>query len=321
MKSSTYLEILKRKNECIIKELSKTITHIFKDEELDETEKFTQFLDIVEQSLEKDSFLGSSSDFHNLCVECARKNREDISCRFLEKGLEKYPKSFDLLADYLQYGSEYGEAEKCKKCHESLMNIPKENWTWRAFYFLIEYLLEEREKGADYLGYKEELLDLADKFCRYIPDDENGYVVKASIYEKYNDKVSAIAVLEEAANNFAKAPKALLRLADGYFQQGRLKDALQAVKRCERDSIELQVGVNQGYLYYLDGICQVSLLLKDMEENSELDREAISCKTLPIYESFRIAKLSIGEDASNMLAELKFMIKMVEIKTKTEYPY
>lgn len=60
----------------------------------------------LEQLLRQPQISGSADAWHNLCVVLAQCDLYNLACITLERGLDFYPKSVDLLADYLQYGME-----------------------------------------------------------------------------------------------------------------------------------------------------------------------------------------------------------------------
>lgn len=105
MKGNTYLNVLELKRGCNMVEMHSAIMDIFADTEMDEGKQIELFYKIVDKSLQKEEFIGTSMDFHNVGVECARRNAEDLACDYLECGLNKYPTSVDLLADYIKYGT------------------------------------------------------------------------------------------------------------------------------------------------------------------------------------------------------------------------
>lgn len=320
MKASTYLSILELRNGCSMEELHHVIIDDSSYDGNDEDKRAEQFYEIVNSALKKDIFMGTSADFHNVSVECARRNVEDIACDYLERGLYKYPTSVDLLADYIKYGVACDRIEDCRRYYDALNQISKDNWNWRAFRFSIDYLMMEMEKDNNGNEMKQKMLALASEFRQYIPDDENGFLVQAEIHNKFNERDLEIAILEEAIAKIPKAPKSLLKLADIYYSQGRLEETLNALHRCELDSLEAQMGVSQGYLYYLDGLCQTNILLRELTEGNQMERDIIREKVLGIYDNLKIAKKSL-KDSFVLQTEWKFLVSMLEVKTKIEYPY
>ncbi len=325
MKSGTYLNILEQRDSCNVEELHRVILDVYKEKKYDEDgnieedNQIVQLYEVVNSALKKNKFIGTSADFHNLSVECARRNAEEVACDFLERGLDKYPISVDLLADYIKYGVVCNRIENCRRYYSTLDRIPKSNWNWRAFRFSIDYLMVEMEREICGSEIKQTMLSLAEEFRRYIPDDENGYLVQAEVHSRFNEKELEIAILEEAVAKLPRASKSLLRLADIYYMQGRVEEALSSLCRCELDSLEPQMGVSQGYLYYLDGLCQSNILLRELD-NVQIERDAIREKELKIYDSLKIAKKSL-DHSFNLQNEWKFLVNMLEVKTKVEYRY
>lgn len=321
MKGNTYLNVLELRRGCNVEELHQVIMEIFADIDVDEGKQLEQLYKIADSSLQKDEFIGTSSDFHNVGVECARRNAEDIACDYLERGLKKYPSSVDLLADYIKYGTVCDRPDKCREYYNILAGISKNNWNWRAFRFSIDYLMTELEKGNYGDEIKKEMLTLADEFRQYIPNDENGYLAQAEIHNKFNERELEISILEEAIAKIAKAPKSLLRLADIYYSSGRLEETLNLLHRCEWDSLEPQMGVSQGYIYYLDGLCQSNILMRELAEENQIERDLLRKKVTEIYDNLRIARKSMENEHYNLRKEWKFLVTLLEAKTKIDYPY
>lgn len=320
MKGNTYLNVLELRRGCNMEELHHVVMDVFADTEMDESKKVELFYKIANGALQKEEFIGTSTDFHNVSVECARRNAEELACDFLERGLNKYPTSVDLLADYIKYGIVCNRLDKCEEYYNILIGISKKIWNWRAFRFSIDYLMTELEKGNCGDEIKQAMLALASEFRQYLPHDENGYLAQAEIHNIFNERELEISVLEEAIAKITRAPKSLLRLADIYYSDGRLEETLNLLHRCERDSLEPQMGVSQGYLYYLDGLCQSNILMKELDKR-EVDREVIRDKVMEIYNNLRIAWKILKDEHNNLLNEWKFLVALLETKTRIEYPY
>ena len=103
----------------------------------------------LEQLLRQPQISGSADAWHNLCVVLAQCDLYNLACITLERGLDFYPKSVDLLADYLQYGMECGQGERCKAVCKTLVKIPKFFWTWRGYRFLIGYETQLSLSGSE----------------------------------------------------------------------------------------------------------------------------------------------------------------------------
>lgn len=321
MKGNTYLNVLELKHGCNMDEIHHVIMDVFSDKEMDEGKQIELLYTIAERSLKKEEFIGTSTDFHNVSVECARRNAEDLACDYLERGLSRYPKSVDLLADYIKYGTVCDRLEKCREYYNVLVGISKSNWNWRAFRFSIDYLMTELERGNNGDEIKKLVLALSGEFRQYLPHDENGYLVQAELHNKFNERELEISILEEAIAKIVKAPKSLLRLADIYYSEGELEKALDLIHRCERDSLEPQAGVNQGYLYYLDGLCQSNILINEMNKEDQVEIEVFRSKVIEIYDNMKIARKILKDEHSSLLDEWKFLITLLETKTRIEYPY
>jgi hypothetical protein len=76
------------------------------DDELincNEYKYYSAIYKVVNTFLEQSRFIGVADDFHNLAVEFANNEEQDVACRILEIGIKCFPDNVDLLADYLAY--------------------------------------------------------------------------------------------------------------------------------------------------------------------------------------------------------------------------
>lgn len=181
--------------------------------------------------------------------------------------------------------------------------------------------MTELERGSSGDEIKQSAITLSSEFRQYLPYDENGYLSQAEIHNKFNERELEIDILEEAIAKIVKAPKSLLRLADIYYSEGRLEEALDLLHRCERDSLEPQMGVSQGYLYYLDGLCQSNILMKELDKENQENWEVFRDRVMEIYDNMKIARKILKNEHNSLFDEWKFLITLLETKTKIEYPY
>lgn len=118
MRYDDFIEVLKEFKRCQLTELETVIKEL--SIELKETDNNVNG-DIIRlgiNALDMETFIGDIDDFHNVAVTFAKIDLYDMACLYLEKGLELFPYSVDLLADYIIYGLSCGNIEKCSKYYD-----------------------------------------------------------------------------------------------------------------------------------------------------------------------------------------------------------
>lgn len=272
-----------------------------------------ELYDLAYKLLNQENVHGSENDFHNFSLNYSRKNAYDLACDILEKGLEQFPRSVDLLADYLQIGTSCNRMAQCKKYYNQLLQIPKVRWTWRGFSFSIDYLLYLANdlNEEDLVSMKDKILSFADEYHILFPTDEDPYICKADIYSYFNDKKAVEDILMEAINSIAMCPKCTLRLADILFEKGDYDKSLEILSKCLYQSIQTQDSVNHGYLYYLSGLCKMVQLLR---KGAFQDIDSV----LDIYHDFSIAQMA-GLQHASYLRVMRRQIDILETRTGIDY--
>ncbi len=284
-----------------------------KAKELMEEEDEQGLYDLAVNLLNQDKVLGSANDFHNFSLNYSRMDADELACSILEKGLELYPHSVDLLADYLQTGINCNKRSECNNYSKVLLGIPKVRWTWRGFSFLIDYMLfiadDLSEQNLD--NWKQKMLNIASEYKQLFPFEEDPYICVADIHSYFNDYPIVIRTLEKAVREIPVCPKCSLRLADLLFDAGEYSKSLEVLNKCLYQSIQTQDSVNHSYLYYLSGLCKTVELLK----NGKLDDEKL---VIDIYHDFSIAQ----KTGLNHASYNKVMRRQIDIlETKTGFVY
>lgn len=259
------------------------------DDECDETEanqwriKLEELVDRIKLQDRQD---GNADDFHNLAVEYARGEFFSQTCDLLEIGLKRYPYNTDLLADYIIYGASCGRTDNCKLYFDRLMEIPKSRWTWRAFDFSIRYLntiLDQIGGTKEQLQVtKKEMLNLAKAYRAQFPSSEDSYQMEAQVYHWFGQSKDEYKVLTKAMENLNVCPKCCLRVGDILLEQGNYEDAMSAMKRGLGEASQTQSSVNEGYMYYVIGLCKLAISQKNNDTLTEAE-------ALDIYSDFNIA--------------------------------
>ncbi len=270
--------------------------------------------ELVENILSQETIIGSVDEFHNFAVDFSRKDDYDTACKILDKGLESFPKSVDLLADYLQYGINCGRFVLCDTYFHILEKIPMVRWTWRGFSFSIDYLqflADGTDNEVELNEWKQKMIELANKYLEYMPYNEDAFLTKANVFKYFNDTNQEIIVLETALKNIKSCPKCALRLADIFFNRGEYKKSLEYIDVCRYSATQTQEKINQAYMYYLSGLCKSATVHQEkMYDNKDL--------IIDIYQDFCIAdKLHLGVSSYKKVMERQ--INILETKTKISY--
>lgn len=249
---------------------------------------------------------GDADDFHNLAVAFALYDEYAFACRVLESGLKLFPKNVDLLADYLQYGTDCNKFEKCKEIYKTLVAIPHRRWTWRGFTFVVDYLqflLDRSNSDLEIDEIKGKMLYFVGVFREHFPYSEESYRTEADVYRSLNLPDKETETLKNALEMIQVAPKCALRYADILFERGKYQEASNAIQRAIIDSTRTQSSVNEGYLFYLSALCKIAIVQQPSTELS-LNEEVAN----EIYSDFNIA-LSKFQNIRNSFTEV--------IRTKT----
>ena len=267
--------------------------------------------EIGERVVASTNLVGSADDFHNFAVNFAQTDDKIMACEILKRGLDKYPRSVDLLADFLQYGMECGEILLCKKHYEELQLIPKNIWTWRGFDFSLDYLqslLDIASDANEYEQIKQEMDDLVAEFKKHLPFEERCYLAESKLHKNSEKEIE---ILETAMTQLKACPKCALRYADIQCDRGEYKNALEGVKRC-LTSLQTQAGINEGYAYFLSGLCQAALV---HAENSYEDSEKIK----NIYQDFHVAEMDGMKLPPTYKKTIKRQTSILKVKSGVLY--
>ncbi len=270
--------------------------------------------DLVQDLIGQDRQIGSPDDFHNFAVALAGSDHDALACLVLDTGLRCFPLNTDLLSDFLIYGIDCERMSDCKKHFETLLSVPKSDWTWRGFSFSIAYLtrlqdfaitIEERN------SYKKQISQLAKDYKKYFPHEEGGYRESAKIHSKNPEK--ELQLLNEALSNdyVGACPACALRSADILFEQKKYAEALMAINRSLEDANnQTQGGVNEFYLYFLSGLCKLAL---SMNGKLELSEDSI----IDVYADFNTALVGLSGEYCETIRK---KVQILEQRTSIRVP-
>lgn len=315
----------KKLNICSMDQAERLIS-AFSGADSEEKEKaLYQIVDSILQREESQPSIGGDADaFHNFTVSLVSIAQDyETAVEILQLGLTIHPTNTDLLADAIRYGYNCGKTEECKQWLAALRQISIASWTWRAFSFSIDYLLDVN--GSDITSDAaderlKELLNLVKQYQAYYPDREDSYFREYDIFNRTNQKDKAVKVLETAIETFKYCPKCWLRYADIMVDKGDYRAAIPSIKKlCNHPNSA--DSVNMGYVYSLRGICQIALLSQETEDEDDLfsDPTYDEKKVNSIYDSFRLA-LAQEDLRENTRTKVKEQLNSLREKTGFEYP-
>lgn len=270
--------------------------------------------DLVQEILAQDKVIGSVNDFHNFSVNFSRRDDYETACCILDKGLEQFPRAVDLLADYLQSGVNCNRFDLCAKYYDRLLKIPMMRWTWRGFSFSVDYMqsiADNIEEEEELLKWKQKMLDIADQYYVYFPYSEDAFLVKADIFQYFNEKEKEVEILQKALEQIKSSPKCALRLADIFFERGDYEKTLEYIEKCKYGSVQTQEKINEGYMYYLSGLCKAA----HMHQISSYDNEEL---VIDIFQDFSIAE-KLKMNFSSYRKVMERQIYILETKTGVLY--
>ena len=118
------------------------------------------------------------------------------------------------------------------------------------------------EKEIDRLV--KEIEAIAEEYIKKIPYSEDSYLVRARVYQTVKDDPDKeLEILNECLEKIKVCSRVALRCADIYFERGEYAKALERVQRALADANKTQGSINEGYGYYLAGLCKIAMLPKE----------------------------------------------------------
>lgn len=274
---------------------------------------------VTDEAVEID---GDADDYHNFATLYAKNRFNDFACRILDRGLKEYPKSTDLLADYLQYGVSCKRFDGCNRYYKRLKEISKNRWTWRAYVFSIDYMLVSQQQNLVEVP-RNEINLLAAEFVERRNTDEQALFTQSKVYHEYGEFNAEEDTLQKALNEHIVAPKSALRLSDIHFERGEYNKAIPLLNRAIANATQPQPPINVSYCYLLLALCKIAPLLNDKEDSLNpisTDDEYIEKRTAEIFEHAHAA-IQMGGLNDNLTQNLRQMIRLLELRFKVKNPY
>lgn len=290
------------------------------DEQRTNEERVGYLYDLVDGLLDEekeDSLNGDADDFHNFGVAILNVASDyETALDIVQCGLKIHFANTDLLADAIRYGYNCGKYEKCEQWYNMLMSISKKLWTWRAFSFSIDYLLDMMGMLEDHSeeaihNQEEKIFELVQEYQTYYPDEEDSLVSEFQFYNATNQMEKGIEVLEKANRELKLCPKCWLRYADIMVERGEYEKAEPMIKKL-RSKPDSATSINFAYVYYLDGLCKLTRLLEDELYPEEEVRKA--------YKAFTNA-LKHRSLSQNTKSKIMQQMEILELESEMECPY
>lgn len=272
--------------------------------------------DLLEALYKAEQLVGDSGDFHNFAVSISKLINDNLKTLYIiEKGLNIHPFDTDLLADAIKYGYSCGQKQKCEEWYNILKSIDQLRWSWRAFSFSIEYLLEEWTSANQNNYSIDDILSLAKDYQRMKPNDEDAWFSEYEIFAQTNQIEKGIAILESAIDNFRFCPRCWLRYADIMIDNGEYAKAEPIIEKMRKNP-KTREKINSSYMHFLDAQCKIAKLYdSDEYDQGDIDKEAV----LTIYKAFRKALSSTGL-RENVKAQIDEYIVELEDESGIIFP-
>ena len=283
----------------------------------DQADRERQFYDVIDALLPSDqsaSPTGTADAFHNLTVFAIKIANDYLTAlEIAMAGLKLHGRNTDLLADAIRYGSNCGQTESCEQCAAQLMIIDKKEWTWRAFSFLIDYWAATKHPES-------EILSLIEEYQMAYPGREDSWFCEYEYYKDDNSKMPlALAALDETEKQVTVCPKAWLQRADRLADDGKYKEAFKYTSKiCSHP--QSSESVNMGYVYFLRGICQLSVVMNDSDDDDMFaEHEYKENEVNAVYDSFRLA-LTQSDLRDNIRKQIVEKLETIRELTGFEFP-
>ncbi len=259
---------------------------------------------------------GDANDFHNFSVSIAKiMNDNGLATKIVIEGLKIHRINTDLLADAIKYGYNCGMKKECAQWYEILCSIDKAKWTWRAFSFSIDYLLDEFQSSGSNAYTIQDIFNLAEEYKKALPDEEDAWLSEQKIYRQTNQEEKGVQVLEDAIAKFNFCPKCWLRYADIMMDQGHYEKAEPIIQKMRRNPKTTE-SINTSYLYFIDGQCKMWRLINtDEYEEGEVEDRAV----MKVYIAFRLSLHSPGLRESTK-QQIEEYIDRLTMETGINFP-
>lgn len=228
---------------------------------------------------------GSADAFHNFAVSCIKVADDYLTAyEIICLGLKLHSTNTDLLADAIKYGYNCTDVKHCEEYLGRLREIDQCVWTWRAFSFAIDYLLDRYTSDNTNQNYLSEIKNLSSQYRQRYPNNEDSIFSEYQIYDRIGELSRALEILVEALNTSIPCPKCWLRYADILVEQGDYSEAVKPIIKLCNNPLTPD-SVNWSYVNYLKGVCQRALLVSGTEDIFD-EQQYDEKKVVQAYMSF-----------------------------------
>lgn len=305
---NNFLKLIERTGRVSIHEAEIQTDTLLKDSQDDEWEDNPriQIYDLLDKVLQSKQN-GDVDDYHNYSVTFARIRDFDSACRILEAGLKKYPNNIDLLADYLQYypmSSNDDWLETCKEYYLRLLSIDENEWNWRSFAFVLDFLMKWNEQTADVDEkgqIKLKALELSKKFVKLLPFDDRAYYYfyKVSInFKKMSNSAQKKLLNDIISKAEVYSVRCYVLLAETKLDNKEknnteYSEVIESLDLAISNSIDTKYSYDMGYLYLLRFIARASNLIGILDQHNR--QSALLLNNEDVEESKNLDAQIIGE--------------------------
>ena len=272
------------------------------------TEDYGKIKETMDYVVNTPTIAGSENDYHNASVELVRFEDYHNAVLLLQHGLERYGNSTDILADLLLYGLKCRKSGEIKDYYfKRLSKISKRFWSWRAFSFSIDFLMNyiqyaENKEQEDYIV--NEIEGLIADYKQYMPNDERAYMSEYEFYELISKHTLAEKALKTAIEKLTICSQCALKYADILFEQGNFREVIPLAERITR-IVEAQPSVNIGYVYYILALSKEAIL---RDSGNKLTADNVK----PIFDAYYCALENLDDNQNTLILEIYKRVIVLE---------
>lgn len=274
--------------------------------------------------------------YHNGAVEAYKRGSAEDALEIIEEGLSFYPYDVDLLADAVQWapvspGPSIGSDIAIRYAEDYFkVLIDREfMWTWRAYDFSIDYLVDKKTAISDAEDALKALSDaerLSKRYIEMFPNDERSHAARVKVLKALKKHDEAEKLLHDVVfggdgTKAISAPSCCVDYIEVLFEKGQYAIAAKVARKAIIGDAQTQPTVNLGYLLYLEALALDALFLeKKVDNDVDLKDSGASGAVTRIYKLYTMAKDLIADRASYVSA-IDARIRMLECYTgiKCEY--
>ena len=234
-------------------------------------EIFNDDIECICEDEDKNESGMNANDYHNKACLLGKKGKNKEASLICQKGYKHFPNNIDLLADVINYAYESGDKETALKFYKILNeSIPFKRWTWRAYNFSLDFLIEN-----DPVGNEEECREIIKNYKENIPHDERAYVAESKLETALGNHKRSMIVLNDAIHAYNNACQSALLLADMQLEHGLYEDVILTTTYGIAASAESQPAINIPYLYYIRAIAKDHIIHRKEYNNENISEEEI----------------------------------------------